>query len=186
MRGGAIAGRYGRARGRGRRDPAWIGVLCVAWTVACAGSDATRADDASAESGRHCLEGTRWEPRLSACVADAPEDDSLEAMCADEIVRPTREIMGEVQDLERQRVEMAADDPERRDVARRLASGYDELGCATLREATDAESKRKRLKDEPERAAVLDDVARRARRIHDSARESAQRYRREIRVSERK
>jgi hypothetical protein len=185
MRGGAIAGRKGRARARWRRDPAWIAALCVAWTAACAGNDAQRSADAS-EGGGQCLEGTRWEPRLGACVADAPEDETLEAMCADEVLRPTREIMGEVQDLERQRLEMTAEDPERRDLASRLARGYDELGCATLREATDADTRRRRLKDEPERAAHLEDVARRARRIHESARESAQRYRREIKVSERR
>jgi len=55
-----------------------------------------------------------------------------------------------------------------------------------VREANEADAQRKRLKDEPDRAAYLEEVARRARKIHDSARESARRYRRELKVSERR
>ena len=163
-------------------------VLClacagVAWTVGCA-SQATPEDPSSA--AEQCLHGTRWEPRLSSCVADAPEDDALEAMCGDGEARQTRDIMSEVQDLERQRTQLAEDDPARRDLARRLASAYEELGCVTVREANEADAQRKRLKDEPDRAAYLEEVARRARRIHESARESARRYRQELKVSERR
>ena len=174
MRGPGKAERYRRPCTR--RHLLGCAVACAAWTAACGGGgDAQRADSPPA-----CLEGTRWEPRVSACVADAPDDDSLEALCDDEAPRPTRDIMGEVQDLERQRTALAADDPVRRDLARQLARGYDELGCATLREANEADSRRRKLKDEPDRAAYLDEVARRARKISDSARESAQRYRREL------
>ena len=183
-----LGARRPNARGF-RRLRAVLGHLAcggVAWTVGCASSEAAPPEDPSSADAQQCLHGTRWEPRLSSCVADAPEDDALEAMCGDGEARQTRDIMSEVQDLERQRTRIAEDDPARRDVARRLASAYEELGCATLREANDADARRKRLKDEPDRAAYLEEVARRARKIHDSARESARRYRRELKVSERR
>src|SRR5262245_42127176 len=100
-------GRSVRPPGRSAR--AGLGTLlsCVAWTAACAGG---AGPSSQADADVRCVEGTRWEPRVNGCVADAPDDESLEAMCADEPLRPTREIMGEVQDLERRRSALAEDD----------------------------------------------------------------------------
>jgi len=158
-------------------------LLCIcasAAAISCTSSAPQPADSADAADQARCAAGTRFERRLEACVADAPDDEGPDSWCTDQTPRPTREIMGEVQDMEHRRTTLPPDDPGRGEVTRALVKGYEELGCATSREASEAAGQIKALKgSDPDQAERLQVEAERARRISKAAREAAVKYRRE-------
>src|SRR5262245_15704628 len=110
----------------------FVAVGLAVHVLSCAGQEQASATAAGGGDQPRCIAGTRFEQRVEACVADAPDDEGPEVWCSEMTPRPTREIMSEVQDLEQRRVALARDDPRQAELTLRLAKGYEELGCATF------------------------------------------------------